>query len=94
MVCGEGQEAVGLLFYPNPTMPRGEVEAAVRAGLEQFNARAKGSGGKIARALVLDSRPTPHAGEITDKGYIAQADRPRPCARPSAADADPVFHPM
>ncbi|WP_312160089.1 feruloyl-CoA synthase [Phenylobacterium sp.] len=72
VVCGEGQEAVGLLFYPNPNLPRGEIEAAVRAGIARFNAGAKGSGGKVARALVLDGPPDANAGEITDKGYIAQ----------------------
>jgi feruloyl-CoA synthase len=82
VVCGEGKEAVGLLFYPNPNMDRAAVEAAVRAGVERFNATAKGSGGKVARALVLDSAPDPHAGEITDKGYIAQ-----PIARTLRAEA-------
>ena len=46
---------------------------AVRLGLEAFNARAKGAGGRIGRALVLDGPPDAGAGEITDKGYIAQA---------------------
>jgi feruloyl-CoA synthase len=73
VVCGENQERVGLLFYPNPTLPRAEIEAAVRAGVETFNARAKSSGGRIARALVLPDAPDANAGEITDKGYIAQS---------------------
>ena len=73
VVCGEGQEAVGLLLYPNPTMPRSEIEAAVRAGIAAFNGRAKGSGGRVARALVLPDAPNASAGEITDKGYIAQS---------------------
>ena len=73
VVCGEGEEAVGLLLYPNPTMDRAAIEAAVRAGLADYNARAKGSGGRIARALVLPDAPDADAGEITDKGYIAQS---------------------
>jgi feruloyl-CoA synthase len=40
--------------------------------MERFNAQAQG-GGRISRALVLDSPPDANAGEITDKGYIAQA---------------------
>jgi feruloyl-CoA synthase len=72
VVCGENREAVGLLLYPSPSLPRAAIEAAVRSGLEAFNARAKGSGGKVARALVLPDGPDAHAGEITDKGYIAQ----------------------
>jgi feruloyl-CoA synthase len=73
VVCGEGQDAVGLLLYPNPTMDRAAVEAAVRTGLEAFNARAKGAGGRVARALVLPEGPDAVHGEITDKGYIAQS---------------------
>lgn len=87
VVCGEGKEAVGLLFYPNPNMDRAAVEAAVRAGVERFNAGAKGSGGKVARALILEGAPDPNAGEITDKGYIAQ-----PIARAlRAAAAERLF---
>jgi feruloyl-CoA synthase len=73
VVCGEGQEAVGLLLYPNPRLPAEEIAGAVRAGLEAFNARALGSGGRVARALVLPDAPDAASGEITDKGYIAQA---------------------
>ena len=73
VVCGEGHESVGLLFYPNPAMAPEAVQAAVRKGLEVYNANAKGSGGRIARALVLDGPPDANAGEITDKGYIAQS---------------------
>jgi feruloyl-CoA synthase len=73
VVCGEGREAVGLLLYPNPRMSPSEVSAAVRAGLEAFNAKARGSGGRVARALVLSDAPDAASGEITDKGYIAQA---------------------
>ena len=82
VVCGENRESVGLLFYPNPTLPRAEIEAAVRSGVAAFNARAKGSGGRVARALVLPDGPDAGAGEITDKGYIAQS-----IARTLRADA-------
>jgi feruloyl-CoA synthase len=73
VVCGEGRENVGLLFYPRPGHTPDEAAAAVRKGIEALNSRAKGSGGRVARALVLDSAPDANAGEITDKGYIAQA---------------------
>ena len=82
VVCGENGEAVGLLFYPNPTMARAAIKAAVRQGLTDFNARAKSVGGRIARALVLPEAPDANAGEITDKGYIAQS-----LARSRRADA-------
>jgi feruloyl-CoA synthase len=91
VVCGEGQEGVGLLLYPNPRLPRTEVEAAARAGLEAFNARAKGSGGRVARALVLPDGPDAIHGEITDKGYIAQAlARTRRAEAVARLFADPV----
>lgn len=73
VVCGENQAGVGLLLYPNPTLPRSDIETAVREGLTRFNARAKGAGARIARALVLATAPDAAHGEITDKGYIAQA---------------------
>jgi len=73
VVCGEGQEGVGLLLYPDPRLAADEVAAAARAGIEIFNAKARGSGGRVARALVLPDPPDAAAGEITDKGYIAQA---------------------
>jgi len=73
VVCGEGREAVGLLLYPNPRLAAVEIAMAVRAGIEAFNAKARGSGGRVARVLVLPDAPDAAAGEITDKGYIAQA---------------------
>lgn len=82
VVCGEGKAELGLLFYPNPTWERDVIEAAVREGLARYNAAAKGSGSKIARAMVLATAPDANAGEITDKGYIAQ-----PIARTLRAEA-------
>jgi feruloyl-CoA synthase len=73
VVCGENREAVGLLLYPNPQLPRENIAAAARIGLEAFNSRARGSGGRVGRALILLDPPDPATGEITDKGYIAQA---------------------
>jgi feruloyl-CoA synthase len=82
VVCGEGEAALGLLLYPSPSLPRADVEAAVRAGLAAFNQGAKGAGGRIARARVLPDGPDAASGEITDKGYIAQS-----LARTRRADA-------
>jgi len=73
VVCGENREGVGLLLYPNPKMPRPQIAAAVKAGLEGYNSHQLGSGGRIVRALVLADPPDAAHGEITDKGYIAQA---------------------
>ncbi len=73
VVCGEGQDAVGLLLYPNPRLSAAEVGLAVRDGLCAFNAKARGAAGRVSRALVLPDAPDPVSGEITDKGYISQA---------------------
>ena len=73
VVCGEGEAVAGVLFYPNPTLDRAVVVGAVRDGLTRLNAEATGQGGRIARALVLTDGPDAAAGEITDKGYIAQS---------------------
>ena len=73
VVCGENQAGVGLLLYPNPTLAAAQIEAAVRQGIETFNRRAPGIGGRVARAVVLAAPPDAGCGEITDKGYVSQA---------------------
>jgi feruloyl-CoA synthase len=73
VVCGEGREAVGLLLYPHPHVAPDEVAAAVRRGLADFNAGSAIRNARVARALVLPDAPDPARGEITEKGYIAQA---------------------
>ncbi|MFL5297376.1 MAG: feruloyl-CoA synthase [Phenylobacterium sp.] len=82
VVCGEGREAVGLLLYPNPDLPTFAAVVAARAGLETFNNDPRRTGPRVARALVLPGPPDAAQGEITDKGYIAQA-----LARTLRADA-------
>jgi feruloyl-CoA synthase len=77
VVCGEGRDGVGLLLFPDPIQVRslggsGAARQAVAAGLAKLNAAARGAGGKVARALILDAPPEPLSGEITDKGYINQ----------------------
>lgn len=78
VVCGEGQDGVGLmLFLDAKACERLGDEATVRAaiveGLSRMNAAAKGGGGKVLRALILDGAPDAASGELTDKGYINQA---------------------
>lgn len=97
VVCGEGQEGVGLMLFLDPGFNArhpdpGEVRAVIRAGLEKMNAAAKGGGGRIWRALILDGAPDAASGELTDKGYINQAlardRRPVELARLFAATPD------
>jgi len=78
VVCGEGQGGVGLMLFLEPRTCEalggaGAARAAVRAGLERFNANGKGGTGKVARALILPGAPDAASGELTDKGYINQA---------------------
>ena len=73
VVCGENRDGVGLLLFPLSAQKREGARASVEAGLKRLNAAAKGGGGKVARALILDHAPDPLSGEITDKGYINQA---------------------
>lgn len=78
VVCGEGQDGVGLmLFLDAKTCERlgdaAAVKAAIVEGLSRMNASAKGRGGKVQRALILDGAPDAASGELTDKGYINQA---------------------
>ena len=77
LVCGEGQDGVGLMLFVDPTAAArlgdaSAVRAAIVEGLTRLNATAKG-GGKVARALILDGGPDAASGELTDKGYINQA---------------------
>ena len=78
VVCGEGREGVGLMLFLDPGFNArhpdpAEVRAVIRAGLEKMNAAAKGGGGKVLRALILEGAPDAASGELTDKGYINQA---------------------
>ncbi len=97
VVCGEGQDGVCLMLFLDPAFNArhpdpAEVGAVIRAGLAKMNAAAKGGGGKIARALILDGAPDAASGELTDKGYINQAlardRRPAELARLFAVEPD------
>ena len=96
IVCGEGEEGVGLMLFLDPAYNArhtpAETRAAIEAGLAKMNAAAKGGGGRIWRAVILDGVPDAASGELTDKGYINQAlargRRPAELARLFAAEPD------
>ena len=78
VVCGEGQDGVGLMLFLDAKAcerlgDAATVRAAIADGLSRMNAAAKGGGGKVLRALILDGAPDAASGELTDKGYINQA---------------------
>jgi len=96
VVCGEGRDGVGLMLFINPAarerLGEAELRREVESGLARLNAEAKGVGGKVSRALILDGGPDAHSGEVTDKGYINQAlarsRRPSELERLFAAEPD------
>ncbi|WP_168072390.1 feruloyl-CoA synthase [Caulobacter sp. SSI4214] len=76
VVCGEGQEGVGLMLFLDAKACAafgGPAREAIAERLRAFNLAAKGGTGRIARALILDGAPDAASGELTDKGYINQA---------------------
>ncbi|NBU28661.1 MAG: feruloyl-CoA synthase [Caulobacteraceae bacterium] len=78
VVCGEGEEGVGLmLFLDSGYCARvgdmAAVRTAIAEGLGRMNAAARGGGGRIWRAIILEGAPDAASGELTDKGYINQA---------------------
>ncbi len=100
VVCGEGQDGVGLMLFVDPTAAArlgdsAAVRSAIIDGLTRLNVSTKG-GAKVARALILDGAPDAASGELTDKGYINQAlareRRPTQLARlfAPAPDADVI----
>lgn len=97
VVCGEGQDGVGLMLFLDAKAcerlgDEAAVTAAIAEGLSRLNAAAKGGGGKVLRALILDGAPDAASGELTDKGYINQAlardRRPTELARLFAENPD------
>ena len=102
VVCGEGRDGVGLLIFLNPEACAALAGASdpphacpvvreqVRAGLAAVNAGARGQGGRVMRARLLDHAPDPASGELTDKGYLNQAlARSRRAALVEALFAEP-----
>lgn len=73
VVCGEGRSQVGLLFYPAPGRSAEEIRGAIQAGVARLNGAGRSTGARIGRARLLSTPPDPNSGEITDKGYVAQA---------------------
>jgi feruloyl-CoA synthase len=97
VVCGEGQDGVGLMLFLDAKAcerlgDEAAVTAAIAEGLSRLNAAAKGGGGKVLRALILEGAPNAASGELTDKGYINQAlardRRPTELARLFAENPD------
>ena len=86
VVVGENRDMLGLLVFPDLAACRalagdGAVEAvlcdpqviaALRRGLDAYNADNTASSRRITRVLLMAEPPSIEAGEITDKGYVNQ----------------------
>ena len=89
VVCGLNETHVGLLGFLNSAFcerlvgsnsgditsfcQHPAVVAAVREGLERYNAAHPNAAARIGAIVLQPDAPNPEAGEITDKGYINQA---------------------
>src|SRR5690606_34713682 len=75
VVTGHDRAEIGLLVFPTPQasqLPRAELLAHLRTGLQALAAGGGGSSQTPTRAMVMDEPPNADAGEITDKGYLNQ----------------------
>ncbi len=89
LIAGLDRDYIGILGFPNIPACRnvaGDPEMAVEdlvrhpavlerlaEGLREHNAGNPGSSTRVSRALLMVEPPSIDAGELTDKGYINQA---------------------
>lgn len=83
VVTGAGRTEVGLLIFAAPalglagdgsgTISSADYTAKVAAALGEMASVAKGSSGRITRALVVEGPPSVGGGEITAKGSLNTA---------------------
>jgi len=83
VICGQDRDYVAALAWlsaagteriagrADAPLDHPRIVAHLAHALANLN-RGAGSSGRIERLLLLDSPPSPAAGEITDKGYINQ----------------------
>lgn len=88
VVCGQDQNYVGLLIWPNIGACRAflgdrdsgvtellaspVLRAAIADKLKAYNAENQGSSMQVRHALLMAAPLSMDAGEITDKGYVNQ----------------------
>ncbi len=88
VVCGLNRDRIALIGFLHegwcsrhlgktadlPTLTRSPaIIAAVRRGIEAYNAAHPNTAQRISAILLQDTPPRPEAGEITEKGYINQS---------------------
>ncbi|MEO0379977.1 MAG: feruloyl-CoA synthase [Pseudomonadota bacterium] len=79
VVCGHGQDALGVLIVPGPAAQQGERDAGalrsdvandIRKRMQTQGEDMSGSARRVVRALVMAELPDMGAGEVTAKGNI------------------------
>ena len=88
VVCGLNRDRIALMGFLHegwccrhlgetadlPALTRSPaIVAAVRRGIEAYNAAHPNTAQRISAILLQDTPPRPEAGEITEKGYINQS---------------------
>lgn len=76
-IAGAGQNRIAVILFPTAsackTLDPKTLRAHMLRGLARHNAALPGSSTSIVRAVLSDGPPDRDAGEITDKGHLAQA---------------------
>lgn len=76
-IAGAGRDRIAAILFPTKAARDSLTRTALRAhmleSLRRHNLAMPGSSTAIHRALVSDTPPDRNAGEVTDKGPIAQA---------------------
>jgi feruloyl-CoA synthase len=75
VIAGHDKDAIGALLFLSPaaaSLPIGELEIRIRAGLLRYNEKHLGTSERVARALVIEEALSLDEGETTDKGYTNQ----------------------
>lgn len=76
-IAGAGQNRIAVILFPTSAacenLNNTSLAEHMLRGLTNHNTALPGSSTAIARAIVSDGPPDRDAGEITDKGHLAQA---------------------
>lgn len=76
-IAGAGRDRVGLILFPTETardtFDHAQLTAVLASALAAHNMAQPGTSTSVYSAALADSPPDRSAGEITDKGHLAQA---------------------
>ena len=90
-IAGAGRDRIALILFPTQSAieqhPRESLRRELGDALANHNAAMPGSSTSIYRAILADGPPDRNAGEITDKGHLAQSR----CLKNRAALVDRIY---